>query len=84
VNPWQRAALVAVAVGAFWVGRADAECAALNYSVQMKLAATTPKDDSWPASVELTQIYDNAITWTAPAAPGQTVRAVDLEAWDLR
>jgi len=73
LNPWQRAALVTVAVSAFWFGRAKAECGVVNYSVQMNLAATTPQDDSWPENVELTQVDDTTITWMAAAGGQQTV-----------
>ena len=72
MNRWHRAALV-VAASAFWLDRAEADCAIVNYSVQMKLAATTPQDDSWPASVELTQLDDTTITWLAAAGGQQTV-----------
>src|SRR5262245_38750398 len=58
-----RAALVAVAAGAFWLGRAEADCAIDTYSVHLNLAATTPEDASWPAGVELTQLDDTTITW---------------------
>ena len=73
MNPWQRAALVALAAGAFWLDRAEADCAIVNYSVKLNLAATTPPDDSWPATVELTQLDDTTITWMAAAGGEQTV-----------
>jgi len=73
VNRWQRAALVALTAGAFWLDRAEADCAIVNYSVLMNLAATTPQDDSWPAGVELTQLDDTTITWLAAAGETQTV-----------
>ena len=77
MNPWQRAALVALATGAFWLDRAEADCAIVNYSVDMNLAATTPPDDSWPAEVELTQLDETTINWMAAAGGDQTV---DVEA----
>ena len=80
MNPWHRAALVAVAAGAFWLQRSEAECGVMSYYVQMKLAATTPQDDSWPATVELTQVDDTTITWTAPAQPVVSRENVSLVA----
>ncbi len=73
MNRWQRAALVAMAASAFWLHRAEADCAIVNYSVEMALAATTPPDDSWPATVELTQLDETMITWMAAAGGEQTV-----------
>ena len=62
-----------MAAAALWLDRAQADCAIVNFSVQMKLAATTPQDDSWPESVELTQLDDRTITWMAAAGDEQTV-----------
>jgi hypothetical protein len=73
VTRWQRSTLVLVAASAFWLGRAEADCAIVNYSVQMNLAATTPKDESWPDTVELTQRDDQTITWTAATGEDATV-----------
>jgi hypothetical protein len=73
VNPWQRAALVALAAGAFWLDRAEADCAIDNYSAHMDLTATTPPDESWPAGVQLTQLDETTITWMATAGGQQTV-----------
>jgi hypothetical protein len=62
-----------MAAGAFWLDRAEADCAIVNYSVDMNLSATTPQDDSWPDTVELTQLDETTITWMAASGGEQTV-----------
>jgi hypothetical protein len=64
----QRFAVASVAASAFWLGRAEADCAIRFYSVDLELASTTPPDPVWPGSLRLTQRDEKTIQWLTVGA----------------